>query len=269
VNYPVFEAEDSECAHSKYTEYGCHSIGYYDSGESCDWCGDTPATPEAASIVHTPNDGALTLGDTPDGRVIVRLRSAMAAETEITKEDLPVIPDQMVPLGTLPGVDFSTGTPVCVDREAHRDYDTVIFPAVQLDLPGITAARKLLDDAERDILAYRFRLFDADDDWTGWDIDIHACRQWLGSFPLGTGFDPDDLAGNDWLEVSRRLDQLNRFPGYGELRALLALLRSDKTPAAEADCRSCSRGEDGGGDPCDCPAACGARYCQHPATKEN
>lgn len=29
-------------------------------------------------------------------------------------------------------------------------------------------------------------------------------------------------------------------------------------------CRSCSRGEDGGGYPCDCPAACGARYCQHP-----
>ena len=29
-------------------------------------------------------------------------------------------------------------------------------------------------------------------------------------------------------------------------------------------CPSCSRGEDGGGYPCDCPAPCGARYCQHP-----
>lgn len=30
-------------------------------------------------------------------------------------------------------------------------------------------------------------------------------------------------------------------------------------------CRSCSLGDGGGGYPCDCPAACGARYCQHPA----
>ena len=31
-----------------------------------------------------------------------------------------------------------------------------------------------------------------------------------------------------------------------------------------APCLSCSRGRDGGGYPCDCPTACGARYCQHP-----
>jgi hypothetical protein len=178
------------------------------------------------------------------------------------------IPDRMVKLGVLPEIDFSTGTPVYVDREAHRDYDTVILPGAQLDLKGIAAARKLLDDAERDILAYRFRLFDEDDDWTGWDIDIHACRQWLGSFPLSAGFDADELAANDWLEVSRRLDRLNGTGGYGELRALVALLRSGKTPEAE-DCHSCLLGEDGGGEPCDCPAACGARYCQHPTPREN
>jgi hypothetical protein len=36
----------------------------------------------------------------------------------------------------------------------------------------------------------------------------------------------------------------------------------DDAPAAA--CPSCSRGNDGGGYPCDCPEACGARYCQHP-----
>jgi hypothetical protein len=39
---------------------------------------------------------------------------------------------------------------------------------------------------------------------------------------------------------------------------------ADTTAAA---CLSCSRGEDGGGYPCDCPEACGARYCQHPPTE--
>ena len=30
-------------------------------------------------------------------------------------------------------------------------------------------------------------------------------------------------------------------------------------------CDSCSRADNGGGRPCDCPVPCGARYCQHPA----
>lgn len=34
--------------------------------------------------------------------------------------------------------------------------------------------------------------------------------------------------------------------------------------AARSHCPSCSRGDDGGSYPCDCPAACGGRYCQHP-----
>lgn len=183
------------------------------------------------------------------------------------------VPDRMAPLGVLPEIDFSTGTPVYVDREAHRDYDTVILPAVQLDLKGITAARKLLDDAERDILAYRFRLFDADDDWTGWDIDIHACRQWLAS--LNTEFDTDDLKNVDWTAVACQIASLDRLrrgnyaEHYTELRALLALLRSGALPTTEANCRSCSLGEGAGGEPCDCPAACGARYCQHPTAKVN
>lgn len=43
------------------------------------------------------------------------------------------------------------------------------------------------------------------------------------------------------------------------------------TRTVSASCQSCSRGEAGGGYPCDCPAACGARYCQHApdTTKEN
>ena len=42
--------------------------------------------------------------------------------------------------------------------------------------------------------------------------------------------------------------------------------------ACAGSCPSCSAGNDGGGYPCDCPAACGARYCQHPVdgkTKED
>lgn len=34
--------------------------------------------------------------------------------------------------------------------------------------------------------------------------------------------------------------------------------------ATQSVCPSCFRGPDGGGYPCHCPAACGARYCQHP-----
>ncbi len=43
-----------------------------------------------------------------------------------------------------------------------------------------------------------------------------------------------------------------------------------ETEGTAASCLSCTAGNDGGGFPCDCPVACGARYCQHPAeTKEN
>jgi hypothetical protein len=38
-----------------------------------------------------------------------------------------------------------------------------------------------------------------------------------------------------------------------------------RTTTTAAACPSCSLGEGGGGYPCDCPAACGTRYCQHPA----
>jgi hypothetical protein len=69
-------------------------------------------------------------------------------------------PDRMVPLGTLPDLDFSTPTPRRVDREAHRDHDTMLFPRVRLDLAGIRAARELLDDAEREIVRYRLRTMD-------------------------------------------------------------------------------------------------------------
>lgn len=140
-------------------------------------------------------------------------------------------PDRMALLGTLPDPDFG-------DMEVRRDYDTVLLPGVQLGLAGIREARKLLDDAEREILRYRFRAFDAEDDWTGRDIDIARCRHLLESLGPGTGFDelgPYDLGAIDWLEVSRRLERLNGTYGYVELRELRdlhALLAGDEIPEA-------------------------------------
>jgi hypothetical protein len=138
-------------------------------------------------------------------------------------------PDRMRPLGTLPDLDFSTETPSRNDVEAFRDYSHVLIPSARLDLAGIRAARELLDDAEREILAYRFRLFEDDADWTGWDIDIPRCKVWLASF--GDAYDCDDLTKVDWLKLSRHLEAMRPWGGYGELRDLVALLMSDKTPA--------------------------------------
>lgn len=69
------------------------------------------------------------------------------------------------------------------------------------------------------------------------------------------------------------LDQISRVVMRQHIEAKHTLPTAGETPAAEAAaCLSCSRGGGGGGYPCDCPAACGARYCQHETTdttKEN
>ncbi len=167
-------------------------------------------------------------------------------------------PDRMTLLGTLPDLDFSTGTVTRVGRPAYRDYDTLILPAVQLDLAGIAEARALLDQAERDILAYRYRLFAADGDWTGWDIDIRRCAQWLDV--LGISFEGDDtdpVISADWPRAAGCLRHAAELGGGGfeELRALVDLLCSDKTPADAAedlpDACGWQGGEGDGGEFCE------------------
>jgi hypothetical protein len=94
-------------------------------------------------------------------------------------------PDRMAPLGTLPHLDFSTGTPARDDREAYRDYDTVILPAAQLDLDGIDAARTLLDKAERGITEYK-----AEGDSLNGDITaVSRARAGLAGKHLGRALD--------------------------------------------------------------------------------
>jgi len=126
---------------------------------------------------------------------------------------------QLMPL--LPHLDFSADTPRRCELAAYRDYDTVMIPRVQLDLAGIKALRKVLDQAANGIAAYRLRTLDLDA--TG--IDITEARKSLRRL-LGVG-DPNDLGSIDWVEVGRRLE----YCDYGELRKLHALLTADETPA--------------------------------------
>ena len=143
-------------------------------------------------------------------------------------------PDQMQPLGTLPDLDFSTDTPVYMDRPVHRDYDHVIIPSARLDRYGRNCLRALLDMADNEIARMRLR----DLDLAEHDIDPGWLRD--GLHGLGFGWhdyhgqagDLDYLSGIDWAEVGRRLDR-ERAATYSNVRRLYALLTADETPATE------------------------------------
>lgn len=125
-------------------------------------------------------------------------------------------PDMMQALGAVPHLDMSTNATVRQDIRVYRDYGTILLPSVQLDLAGIADLRGVLDEAERDILAYRFRTVDRS------GISMFKIRYEL-SF-LGFG-EVADMRSVDWLEVSRLLES----PGVtgAELRKLIALLTAD------------------------------------------
>lgn len=132
-------------------------------------------------------------------------------------------PDQMQPLGTLPDLDFSTDTPVYMDRPVHRDYDHVIIPSARLDRYGRNCLRALLDQADNEIARYRLRTLD-------YDIDIDLCREDIADLLCLPKL--PDMESVDWVDVGRRLASAG--PYLGELRRLHALLMADETPAPES-----------------------------------
>jgi hypothetical protein len=95
----------------------------------------------------------------------------------------------------------------------YRSLDTLVMPAITIGLDGIRQTRKILDEGEAGILAYRFRTIDL----SGINLDeVSYLLATLGleSFPEET----------DWVAVGHRLEAIRQYGGYDELRKLHALL---------------------------------------------
>ena len=121
-------------------------------------------------------------------------------------------PDAHVAVGDV--LDFE-GDPVTV----RRDLDTLVISQMTVSREGIARLRKVLDDGEAGILAYRFRTIDL----SGIDLDeVSYLLATLGLEPL--------LEETDWVAAGRRLESGRLSGGYDELRKLHALLAGTGAP---------------------------------------
>jgi hypothetical protein len=100
----------------------------------------------------------------------------------------------------------------------YRSLDTLILPAVTVGLDGIAKLRKVLDEGEAGILAYRFRTIDLS------GINLDEVRYLLAT--LGLDPYPEET---DWVAVGHRLETGRLSGGYDELRKLHALLAGTGT----------------------------------------
>lgn len=122
-------------------------------------------------------------------------------------------PDAHVAVGDV--LDFE-GDPVTV----RRDLDTLVISQMTVSREGIARLRKVLDDGEAGILAYRFRTVDL----SGIDLDeVSYLLATLGLEPL--------LEETDWVAAGRRLESGRLSGGYAELAKLHALLAGTGTKA--------------------------------------